>query len=214
MAVEHKHVSKWRYHLLSFHPALLPQKMQNELIRVERRAELDERQAQYKWGQRAFFEGLFGFIDAPKPSDLPRDSQTPTEDRGGSSESSGFFANLSSWFVAWNNTNAFKKILGKVSKKIPKCAEGDKWMEDRIFGMQFLNGCNPGIIRRCNKLPGNFPVTDVDVSAQLSRGLKLQQEIEVGVYDTLTTRVQRTLSKRVLVWSGIMMKIMLLAHVM
>ena len=172
---------------------MLPQQKQNELVRQERRVELDERKAQYKWGQRALFEGLPGFIDASKRSDLPRDSQTPQDVGGALKSSVAFFPKLFSWFEAWNDFNSFKKILGKVSEKIPKCAEGDKWMEDRIFGMQFLNGCNPGIIRRCNKLPENFPVTDDDVSAQLSRGLKLQQEIEVGVTDTLTTRVERLL---------------------
>ena len=176
---------QWPLHVLVFHPALLPQQKQNELIRLERRAELHERQALYKWGQRALFEGLPGFIDASKPSDLPRDSQSPGN-AAGESESNDVFTKLFSWFESWNDLNAFRKIPEEVSGKIPKCADGDKWMEDRIFGMQFLNGCNPGIIRRCNKLPGNFPVTDGDVSAQLSRGLKLQQEIEVGVTDTLT----------------------------
>ena len=141
---------------------------------------MHERQALYKWGKRSLFDGLPGFIDASKPSDLPRDSQSPGN-AAGESESSGIFTELFSRFESWNDFNAFRKILENVSGNIPKCAEGDKWMEDRICGMQFLNGCNPGIIRRCNTLPGHFPVTDVDVSAQLSRGLKLQQEIEVGV---------------------------------
>ena len=43
----------------------------------------------------------------------------------------------------------------------------------------FLNGVNPNVIRRCEKLPSNFPVTEEMVKTLLDRGKTLQEEMEV-----------------------------------
>lgn len=53
------------------------------------------------------------------------------------------------------------------------------WREDFMFGYQFLNGCNPVLIRKCKKLPDKFPVTHEMVAVSLERELTLQEEIEV-----------------------------------
>lgn len=55
-----------------------------------------------------------------------------------------------------------------------------KWKTDEEFGRQMLNGPNPICIRKMEKLPTNFPVTDDDIKGLLRRGLSLQQEIEAG----------------------------------
>lgn len=55
------------------------------------------------------------------------------------------------------------------------------WMEDLMFGYQFLNGCNPVVITKCTKLPDKFPVTHEMVSVSLERELTLEQEVEVDV---------------------------------
>lgn len=55
------------------------------------------------------------------------------------------------------------------------------WKEDFMFGYQFLNGCNPVVIKKCTKLPDKFPVTDAMVAVSLERELTLEQEIEVNV---------------------------------
>lgn len=54
------------------------------------------------------------------------------------------------------------------------------WQEDLMFGYQFLNGCNPVLIRRCTKLPEKLPVTTEMVECSLERQLTLEQEVEVG----------------------------------
>lgn len=56
------------------------------------------------------------------------------------------------------------------------------WKEDFMFGYQFLNGCNPVVIRKCTKLPDNFPVTNEMVSVSLERDLTLEQEIKVDIF--------------------------------
>ena len=48
---------------------------------------------------------------------------------------------------------AFVAFVGDV----PSAAE--RWQDDRFYGSQFLNGCNPDTIKRCIELPSKFPVT-------------------------------------------------------
>jgi hypothetical protein len=54
------------------------------------------------------------------------------------------------------------------------------WQEDLMFGYQFLNGCNPVLIKRCTKLPPKLPVTTEMVECSLERQLSLEQEVQVG----------------------------------
>ncbi|XP_073693985.1 polyunsaturated fatty acid 5-lipoxygenase-like [Garra rufa] len=54
------------------------------------------------------------------------------------------------------------------------------WNKDFMFGYQFLNGCNPVMIRKCMKLPDKFPVTPKMVQSSLNRGHTLQQELKAG----------------------------------
>uniref|UniRef100_A0A8C3TAL5 Arachidonate 5-lipoxygenase n=1 Tax=Chelydra serpentina TaxID=8475 RepID=A0A8C3TAL5_CHESE len=54
------------------------------------------------------------------------------------------------------------------------------WQEDFMFGYQFLNGCNPVMIKRCRELPKKFPVTTDMVECSLERNLTLEEEIKQG----------------------------------
>ena len=50
-----------------------------------------------------------------------------------------------------------------------------------MFGYQFLNGCNPVLIKRCTELPQKLPVTTEMVECSLERQLSLEQEVQVGL---------------------------------
>ncbi|XP_015255315.1 PREDICTED: arachidonate 15-lipoxygenase B-like, partial [Cyprinodon variegatus] len=56
----------------------------------------------------------------------------------------------------------------------------DHWKDDDFFGYQFLNGLNPMVIRRCDTLPDNFPVTDDMISKHSNGPSWLDQEIKCG----------------------------------
>ena len=71
---------------------------------------------------------------------------------------------------------AFTGFVGEV----PKAAE--YWKEDRFFGSQFLNGCNPDSLKRCTKLPPHFPVTQKLVGNLLDSGDTLESAMAVGSY--------------------------------
>jgi len=53
------------------------------------------------------------------------------------------------------------------------------WKEDFMFGYQYLNGCNPVVIRKCTEIPDKFPVTHKIVENSLERGLTLEEELKV-----------------------------------
>ena len=56
----------------------------------------------------------------------------------------------------------------------------DRWQDDRFYGAQFLNGCNPEMIRRCTELPPNFPVTQGIVGNLLDEGDALHKAMLVS----------------------------------
>lgn len=51
-----------------------------------------------------------------------------------------------------------------------------------MFGYQFLNGCNPVLIRRCTEIPKKLPVTMDMVECSLERNLTLEEEVKVRLW--------------------------------
>lgn len=166
--------------------AFLPFESQPEIIRIQRVCELEQRQEKYLWGRPpSGIVDLPGFIQAPTHDDLSKDSKFSAEAMSSFHQGAwqgilnlglAYFCTL---FDSWENLDSFKKLFtGSISE--PKLSCGDLWMEDRMFGYQFLNGCNPCVIKRCDKLPSNFPVTHDMVKNSLDRPLMtLDEEIKV-----------------------------------
>ncbi|XP_077408881.1 hydroperoxide isomerase ALOXE3-like [Vanacampus margaritifer] len=80
---------------------------------------------------------------------------------------------------SWKSIEDMKTIFSKRKTEISEYL-GEHWKEDDFYGSQFLNGINPCMIRRCSKLPPNFPVTEEMVKPYLEIGMPLHNEFKRG----------------------------------
>lgn len=155
-----------------------------QIAKQHRRRELEERQKQYRW--KEWHPGFPLSIDAHAHSELPRDIQFDSE------KGVDFILNytkaMENLYVnrfmhmfqsSWSDFADFEKIFVRISNTISEYVM-QHWKEDFMFGYQFLNGCNPVMIKSCKELPKNFPVTTEMVHLCLERDLTLEQEIEEG----------------------------------
>ncbi|XP_056604712.1 polyunsaturated fatty acid 5-lipoxygenase-like [Triplophysa dalaica] len=84
-------------------------------------------------------------------------------------------------FQPWNKIEHFEQILADWNSETTLLVNvKEDWDTDYMFGYQFLNGCNPVMIRKCVELPKTFPVTYEMVKGSLQRGFTLEQELEKG----------------------------------
>ncbi|XP_077367463.1 polyunsaturated fatty acid lipoxygenase ALOX15B-like [Festucalex cinctus] len=80
---------------------------------------------------------------------------------------------------SWQTIEDMKTIFSYRKTEISEYL-GEHWKEDDFYGSQFLNGVNPCLIRRCSKLPPNFPVTEEMVKPYLEIGMPLHNEFKRG----------------------------------
>ncbi|XP_051757082.1 polyunsaturated fatty acid 5-lipoxygenase-like isoform X2 [Ctenopharyngodon idella] len=92
-----------------------------------------------------------------------------------------FLDKFKGFIQSWKDLADFEKILEdfKIKNTLLENVMQD-WSKDYMFGYQFLNGCNPVMIRKCMNLPDNFPVRHEMVDGFLRRGATLQEEIKAG----------------------------------
>ena len=164
--------------------ALLASDKQNTLVTKQRKIEVEKNQKVYKWGTDPnYVHDLPGFIEGASSEDLPKDVQFADEASNALFSTArqslinlglGAFFGL---FQQWDSFDDFRKCITPVIGDVPPAA--DRWRDDVWFGSQFLNGCNPDMITRCDALPEKFPVTDEMVGNMLDRGTTLEQNITV-----------------------------------
>ncbi|XP_040292489.1 polyunsaturated fatty acid 5-lipoxygenase [Bufo bufo] len=153
-----------------------------QILKQHRRKELEERQKQYRW--KEWYPGFLLSIDAHSHSDLPLDIQFDSEKvvdfvMNYTKAMENLFVNsfMHMFQSSWSDFADFERIFVRISNTISEYVM-QHWQEDFMFGYQFLNGCNPVLIKKCKKLPENFPVTQEMVECSLERNLTLQEEME------------------------------------
>ncbi|KAM9400741.1 polyunsaturated fatty acid 5-lipoxygenase-like isoform 3-T4 [Salvelinus alpinus] len=151
---------------------------------AHRKAELQERQAVYRWVTWA--PGIPKCIDAKTEADLHQDVRFDNEKRSdfeGSLQYALLELSLKKLAImfgkSWDNLDDFKRCFWKLRSPISEyCME--HWKEDSFFGYQCLNGSNPRMIQCCKKLPGNFPVSGDMVQGSLAPRTTLEKELKAG----------------------------------
>ncbi|MBN3301453.1 LOXE3 isomerase, partial [Amia calva] len=156
---------------------------QHPLLVEHRNRELQHHREEYSWAQSV--SGLPQGLLMSDPSDLP------AEVRYSFRRYAEFLFNSKSTLVElklkgladclkfWSNMDDISRVFWfhktETSEYVQK-----HWEEDAFFGYQCLNGCNPLVIRRCTKLPDNFPVTTAMVAPALLPGSSLEMEMQKG----------------------------------
>uniref|UniRef100_A0A8C2K2Y8 Arachidonate 5-lipoxygenase a n=1 Tax=Cyprinus carpio TaxID=7962 RepID=A0A8C2K2Y8_CYPCA len=164
--------------------ARLPQHDKTGVAKQHRRKELEQRQKTYRW--KEWHPGFPMSIDAKAHSELPREIQFDSE------KGVDFVLNYSKaienlyinqfmhmFQSSWGDFEDFERIFMRIKNTISEYVM-EHWKEDFMFGYQFLNGCNPVVIRKCTEIPDKFPVTQKILEASLERGLTLEEELKEG----------------------------------
>ncbi|XP_077057702.1 polyunsaturated fatty acid 5-lipoxygenase-like [Siphateles boraxobius] len=152
-----------------------------EFLKEKRQEELESRQDRFRWTE--WRQGFPMSLDGKK---LPREVQF---DWGkemdvvmdfGKMTVDSLLDIIKGFTYSWNDVTFFKKILGefKINTSLENVMQD--WSKDYMFGYQFLNGCNPVMIRKCMEIPDKFPVTHEMVKGFLERGVTLQEELKAG----------------------------------
>ncbi|MEQ1909710.1 MAG: lipoxygenase family protein [Vicinamibacterales bacterium] len=79
-----------------------------------------------------------------------------------------------SWLLHWQGVEAYRHMfLGYRERPLSMA----RWRLDAEFGRQRLAGVNPGMVRRFDRIPDNFPVTDALVDGLMDPGETLASAI-------------------------------------
>ncbi|XP_077367216.1 polyunsaturated fatty acid lipoxygenase ALOX8-like [Festucalex cinctus] len=97
----------------------------------------------------------------------------------------------------WENFEDMKNVSWFTKSSLAETVS-QLWKNDDFFAYQFLNGVNPYVIRRCSKLPSNFPVTDEMVKPFMADGTTLTEEMENGNIFILDYKIMEDLPTTVM----------------
>ncbi|XP_056408595.1 hydroperoxide isomerase ALOXE3-like [Hyla sarda] len=153
------------------------------VLQRQRETELKKRNKTHGW--KLFSDGAPHCMDVESVIDLPVNDQFSFMKRGGFSymalltklavKLKGLLRREKSWTKLEDMKMVFCFVRSRISGQVSQI-----WNEDSFFGYQYLNGVNPGLIRKCEKLSENFPVSNSMVAASLGTSTDLTEELKNG----------------------------------
>ncbi|KAM6288885.1 hydroperoxide isomerase ALOXE3-like [Aegotheles albertisi] len=156
-----------------------------EILKEHRRKELKERQEAFRW--KNYAEGWPRCLNVDSILELDTNIKFSCVRatnftgmlifQGATHLLSGFLLRRTSWKSLDEMRSIFSRTQGR--EIVPEYV-AQHWQEDDFFGYQFLNGNNPIVIQRCQKLPAKFPVTSEMVAGSLGDGTNLEKEMREG----------------------------------
>ncbi|XP_072269462.1 hydroperoxide isomerase ALOXE3-like [Pyxicephalus adspersus] len=155
------------------------------LLLKQRKAELEVNRELHKW--KVYAEGVPHCIDVEDDDVLklpPNDQFSALKvcSFGYNLFSTGFETMLKGFLFNKNSWHHLEdiKLLSCLRQSQNSGIVREIWKEDSFFGSQFLNGNNPILIKKCFKIPGNFPVDNKMVASSLGTSTNLKQELQNG----------------------------------
>ncbi|XP_041438807.1 hydroperoxide isomerase ALOXE3 isoform X2 [Xenopus laevis] len=162
---------------------IILEKSVSTAIKKQREAELEQKRQTHKW--KTYAEGAPHCISADDVKELPPNDQfsfLKTVSFSYNFLSSSLGPKLKGYLQcsdSWTDLCDIKRVFCSHWTEISNLVS-EKWNEDTFFGYQYLNGLNPLMIQKCLRIPDNFPVDDVTVSATLGTSTTLQKELQNG----------------------------------
>ncbi|MBN3320422.1 LX15B lipoxygenase, partial [Atractosteus spatula] len=146
------------------------------ILKDHRARELQAKQKIYRW--RTLHEGVPRCIDMTSLEALGPNLRYT---RQGPSTNLHYLRGFAERAESWGSFQELERLFN-LNHKDNTIAQYVKshWQEDSFFGYQFINGCNPFMIRQCRHLPPNLAVTNEMLRAFLPEGSSLEQEMERG----------------------------------
>ncbi|XP_073469606.1 polyunsaturated fatty acid lipoxygenase ALOX15B-like isoform X1 [Aquarana catesbeiana] len=155
------------------------------VLQQQRKLELGIKRETHKW--KVYAEGAPHCIDVTNddPQNLPPNEQYSFQKQanfGFLSYSTGLEINLNGFSVNTDSWHILEdiKLVSSLRRSQYSDIVSKIWKEDAFFGSQYLNGINPTLIKKCVKIPGNFPVTEQMVAPSLGASTNLQKELQNG----------------------------------
>ncbi|KAK7175687.1 hypothetical protein R3I93_000067 [Phoxinus phoxinus] len=160
--------------------ARLPQD-DSGFLKKKRQEELESRQGKFRWTEwrQGFPKSIEGEIPIEVQFDQEKKNSFAENEKKSTDELIlGKFKEIA---YSCKGMEFFEKILEYFTSKHPLIENVmQDWSKDYMFGYQFLNGCNPVMIKKCTEIPDKFPVTHEMVKGFLKKGVTLQEEITAG----------------------------------